>query len=127
MNTRVSTIALVVVLCSAFTTVNRVKAQEVIDPAQDQSDHSGIFGEAKTSSPSAISSDPAKWRADRVAQLRQARALYRSQQRVARLEHNLWIGHQPLRPNWNAVPTMSSRYNYSRTIYVPVYVGPRQR
>lgn len=55
-----------------------------------------------------------------TAELRQARALYRSQQRVARLEHNLWMGYEPLRPNWNALPMMSSRYP-NRRVYVPVF------
>ena len=59
-----------------------------------------------------------------VAELRQARALYRANQRVARFEYNLWIGHEPLRPNWNAVPMMSSRYGNHR-FYVPVYVYSR--
>ena len=59
-----------------------------------------------------------------VAELRQARALYRSNQRVARLEYNLWMGYEPLRPNWNAVPMMSSRYS-NRKLYVPVYVWAR--
>ncbi|NND99644.1 MAG: hypothetical protein HKN47_20190 [Pirellulaceae bacterium] len=60
-----------------------------------------------------------------ASELRQARALYRSQQRIARLEHNLWMGYEPLRPNWSAVPMMSSRYSGRRTIYVPVFVRPR--
>lgn len=59
-----------------------------------------------------------------TAELRQARALYRAQQRVARLEYNLWMGHEPLRPSWNAVPMMSSRYA-PRQVYIPVYVYPR--
>ena len=59
-----------------------------------------------------------------VAELRQARALYRANQRVARLEYNLWMGHEPLRPRWNSIPMMSSRYTNNR-IYVPVYVYPR--
>jgi hypothetical protein len=59
-----------------------------------------------------------------VAELRQARGLYRARQRMARLEYNLWMGHEPLRPSWNSVPMMSSRYT-SRRIYVPVYVHTR--
>jgi hypothetical protein len=59
-----------------------------------------------------------------VAELRQARAIHRSNQRVARLEYNLWMGHEPLRPNWNSIPMMSSRYT-NRRIYVPVYVRSR--
>ena len=59
-----------------------------------------------------------------TAELRQARALYRAQQRVARLEYNLWMGREPLRPNWNSVPMMSSRYTRQR-VYVPVYLYTR--
>ena len=58
-----------------------------------------------------------------AAELRQARALYRARQRTARLEYNLWMGYEPLRPNWNAVPMMTSRYS-NRRIYVPMYVNP---
>ena len=57
-------------------------------------------------------------------ELRTARAIYRANQRVARMEYNLWVGHEPLRPRWNAVPMMSSRYS-NRTYYVPVYVYNR--
>ena len=60
-----------------------------------------------------------------ASEIRQARALHRSQQRDARIEHNLWIGYEPLRPNWNALPMMSSPYAYKRTIYVPVYIRTR--
>lgn len=59
-----------------------------------------------------------------VAELRQARALYRANQRVARLEYNLWMGIEPLRPKWNSIPMMSSRYG-PRKLYVPVYVYQR--
>jgi hypothetical protein len=57
-------------------------------------------------------------------EMRTARAIYRANQRVARLEHNLWIGHEPLRPRWNAVPMMSSRYGNPK-FYVPVYIYNR--
>ncbi|GAA5508252.1 hypothetical protein [Novipirellula caenicola] len=56
------------------------------------------------------------------AELRQARALYRSQQRIARQEYNLWMGREPLRPSWNAIPMTSSRYAPRHTYYVPVYI-----
>lgn len=59
-----------------------------------------------------------------VAELRQSRALFRANQRVARLEYNLWMQRTPLRPNWNALPMMSSRYT-ARRVYVPIYVNPR--
>ena len=55
-----------------------------------------------------------------AAELRQARALYRSQQRIQRLEMYQWMGYEPLRPNWPTVPSMTSRYQ-NRIIYVPVY------
>jgi hypothetical protein len=74
----------------------------------------------KASKPVASNSDVRKSRMS-VAELRQARALHRSNQRVARLEYNLWMGHEPLRPNWNSIPMMSSRYT-PRRVYVPVYV-----
>jgi hypothetical protein len=55
-------------------------------------------------------------------EIRIARARYRGRQRVARLEHNLWMGYEPLRPQWSSVPTMTSRYAPPRTYYIPVYV-----
>jgi hypothetical protein len=57
-------------------------------------------------------------------QLRTARAIYRANQRVARMEHNLWMGHEPLRPRWNSIPMMSSRYTNPK-FYVPVYIYNR--
>ena len=57
-------------------------------------------------------------------ELRTARAIYRANQRVARMERNLWIGHEPLRPRWNAIPMMSSRYTNPK-FYVPVYIYNR--
>ncbi|MCA9135799.1 MAG: hypothetical protein KDB00_03545 [Planctomycetales bacterium] len=60
-----------------------------------------------------------------AASLRQSRAQYRSQQRIERLERNLWAGYEPLRPNWNSIPMMSSRYPYRSGIFVPLYVFPR--
>lgn len=60
-----------------------------------------------------------------AAEMRQARAQFRSQQRIERLERNLWAGYEPLRPNWNSIPMMSSRYPYRNTFVVPIYVLPR--
>ena len=34
-----------------------------------------------------------------AAEMRQARAQYRAQQRMERMERNLWAGYEPLRPN----------------------------
>lgn len=55
-----------------------------------------------------------------AAELRQARALYRSQQRIQRLEMYQWMGYEPLRPNWATIPSMTSRY-HNPVVYVPVY------
>jgi hypothetical protein len=57
-----------------------------------------------------------------VNHLRQQRAAYQYNQRIARIEANAWLGHDPLRPSWSAVPMMSSHYAGRRTIVVPVYV-----
>ena len=48
-----------------------------------------------------------------AAELRQARALERRRQRVARMEANAWAGYSPLRPNVDADP-----YSQSRTVSV---------
>jgi hypothetical protein len=56
------------------------------------------------------------------ARLRQQRALYRDQQRVARIEANAWIGYEPLRPGWSSVPMMSSRFPDRQRIVIPVFV-----
>lgn len=60
-----------------------------------------------------------------AAELRQARAQFRTQQRIERMERNLWSGYEPLRPNWNSVPMMSSRYADRNIVVVPFYVLPR--
>ncbi len=80
-------------------------------------------GKTEVSVPVVSNSDVRKSRMS-TAELRQARALYRSNQRAARLEYNLWMGYEPLRPNWNSIPMMSSRYT-ARRLYVPVYVHAR--
>ena len=57
-----------------------------------------------------------------AAELRQARALYQSEQRIRRLEAYKWMGYEPLRPNWASIPAMTSPYPWRQTIYVPVYI-----
>ena len=57
-----------------------------------------------------------------VNRLRQQRAAYSYNQRLSRIEANAWIGHEPLRPSWSALPMMSSRYPARRTITVPYYI-----
>jgi hypothetical protein len=123
MNVRLTATTFAVVLICTFTATNGISAQEL--PAPQEKAKTNIFADAEKSPQSSRSTDPAQLKAQRVAQLRQARALYRSQQRIARLEHNLWMGYEPLRPNWNSVPMMSSRYNDRRTIYVPVHLLAR--
>ena len=61
---------------------------------------------------------------EKVTELRQQRALYRANQRVARMEYNQWMGHEPLRPRWSPMPMMNSRYA-PPTIVVPVYIHSR--
>lgn len=48
-----------------------------------------------------------------AAELRQARALERRRQRVARMEANAWAGYSPLRPTIDADP-----YSQLRTLHV---------
>ncbi|MGB7345325.1 MAG: hypothetical protein WBD20_14010 [Pirellulaceae bacterium] len=120
---RFTSFAFATVLFVSLASVSGVSAQELV-PANPDS-LTGIFDKAKESASPSLSPSPSELKAARAAELRQSRALYRSQQRIARLEHNLWTGHEPLRPNWNSVPMMSSRYDYRRTIYVPVYIRAR--
>ena len=61
---------------------------------------------------------------EKVAELRQQRALYRANQRMARMEYNQWMGREPLRPRWSPMPMMNSRYA-PPTIFVPVFINPR--
>jgi hypothetical protein len=72
-------------------------------------------------SPSAVV-EPRVTKSESVMRLRQQRAIYRYNQRVARMEADAWMGHEPLRPSWSSLPMMSSRYPDRRTIIVPVYV-----
>ncbi len=52
---------------------------------------------------------------------RQARAIEKANQRLARMEYNLWIGYNPSRPQWSAIPMTQSRYA-PRQFHVPIYV-----
>lgn len=61
---------------------------------------------------------------DKVTELRQLRALYRANQRRARMEYNQWFGQAPLRPRWSPMPMMNSRYA-PPTVIVPVFINPR--
>lgn len=87
---------------------------------RDNDEVSSLFASMETEASPTSASDV---RASQMtaSEIRQARALYRSRQRVARLESNLWMGYEPLRPSWNAIPMTSSRYAPRRTYYVPVY------
>ena len=57
-------------------------------------------------------------------EIRQARALYQMRQRIARLERNAWLGYDPLRPQWTAIPMTNSGFQPRRVLRVPVYVHP---
>lgn len=57
-----------------------------------------------------------------IERIRQERANYRYNQRIARLEANAWMGYEPLRPSWSSLPMMSSRYPDRPTIIIPVFV-----
>tara|TARA_R110002049_G_scaffold2750_2_gene21479 strand:- start:269024 stop:269386 length:363 start_codon:yes stop_codon:yes gene_type:complete len=91
------------------------------DTGKGQSDAVSSLFESLETSPNPSSASDLRTSPMTAAELRQARALYRSRQRIARLERNLWIGHEPLRPNWGSTPMTSSRYSPNRTYYVPVY------
>ncbi len=134
----------VMVLLAVITGVSATTAQEVDDAALDldapigQPELNDVGpiagpGDLKPAQPVTLyrsaeqSSQAANMRgptAMTAAQLRQARALYRSQQRIQRLEMYKWLGYEPLRPHWVTIPSMTSRYQ-NRTIYVPVYIYNR--
>lgn len=53
-----------------------------------------------------------------AAELRQARALEKHRQRVARMEANAWAGYSPLRPTVSANPFMQPRHTVVRPYYI---------
>ena len=116
--------ACVTALSSSVLTTGYVVAQDPFSETIDPIERIKLFESLDQPEASSSQSDVRRSRAS-VAELRQARAAYRANQRVARLEHNLWVGYEPLRPKWNAVPMMTSRYSSRRVIYVPVYVRSR--
>ncbi|MEL6106126.1 MAG: hypothetical protein AAFU85_08820 [Planctomycetota bacterium] len=73
----------------------------------------------QSASDRAVSSRPS------AAELRQARAQFRARQRMMRMERNLWAGYEPLRPNWNDIPMMTSRFSTSYRTIVPIYLYQR--
>ena len=105
------------------TTANAQELNPVVDPppAPAVDERVSIFPAQAAAHPS--ETDEARYRRT-AREMRTARAIFRANQRVARLERNLWLGYEPLRPRWNAVPMMSSRYNNPK-FYVPVYVYNR--
>jgi hypothetical protein len=109
-------------IAASFAVLGTVSAQEpAIVPADsgvDPFEQVSLFDSA----PAAVTS-PSQDRPSRmsVSELRQQRGLYRANQRMARIEYNLWMGYEPLRPQFNSTPMMSSRYP-NRRIYVPIYV-----
>ncbi len=61
-------------------------------------------------------------RSTQAQRLRQQRAMYQEQQRLARIEANLWMGYEPLRPSWPSSPSMTSRYRSNRVMVIPYFV-----
>ena len=58
--------------------------------------------------------------AEMLLELRRQRAAKLARLRAMRLQQQLRSGYSPLRPSWNAIPMMKSRYSRP-VIYVPVY------
>lgn len=56
-----------------------------------------------------------------LQELRRQRAKEMARLRALRLQQQIRSGYSPLRPRWNAIPMMSSRYSRP-VVYVPVYV-----
>jgi hypothetical protein len=56
-----------------------------------------------------------------LQELRRQRAEEMARLRALRLQQQIRSGYSPLRPRWNAIPMMSSRYSRP-VVYVPVYV-----
>lgn len=61
-------------------------------------------------------------RSTQAQRLRQQRALFQEQQRLARIEANQWMGYEPLRPSWPTTPSMASGYRANRVIIIPYLV-----
>ncbi|MEM1070460.1 MAG: hypothetical protein AAGG48_18455 [Planctomycetota bacterium] len=109
-----------VFLAAAFCLIGTVNAQEPMAGPADANEAISLFETGPDTAVSPSQSRPSKMS---VAELRQQRGLYKANQRMARIQYNLWIGHEPLRPRFNSVPMMSSRYQFRR-LYVPVYIRP---
>lgn len=115
-----------VLIAASIAVLGTVSAQEpailLAEPAAHDADRVSLFD---TDTP-AVAATPSDARQSKmsVAELRQQRGLYKANQRMARIQYNLWMGHEPLRPKFNSIPMMSSRYSHQR-IYVPVYVHTR--
>ena len=62
-----------------------------------------------------------KERLAKVHELRVRRAQFQSYSRLLRTERNLWLGYEPLRPNWPTPPQSASRYSHVNRIVVPIY------
>lgn len=116
-------VALLAAISSGIASSPAAMSQEnELSPETPAAERVSIFDAAKDSEhPSEAYYGPARMTPQ---QLRTARAIFRANQRVARMEHNLWMGHEPLRPRWNSIPMMSSRYNNPK-FYVPVYIYNR--
>ena len=105
---------LAVVVLASFGVSSSSLAQEAWVPAIDSNTPLVLTRSGSDSEPQAYPS---------AAELRQQRALFRSQQRLERIERNAWLGHEPLRPSFNAIPMMTSRYLPPQVFYFPFVWG----
>lgn len=114
-----------VLIAASIATCGTLSAQEpaiiLAEPAAPQAERVSIF---ETTAPVGATESETRVSKMSVAELRQQRALYKANQRMARIEYNLWMGYEPLRPKFNSIPMMSTRYSTQR-LYVPVYVHGR--
>lgn len=120
--------AFIVAVCGALGWTSTAAAQRPTGSAASRSTNSAVdrielFDSLESSFTGTKPSDLATSKMS-IEEMRQARAVYRANQRIQRLERNLWMGYEPLRPQWNSVPMMNSRYTPRRS-YVPVYLYSR--
>jgi len=102
--------------------IGNASAQD-LGPA-DPIDVSALFASMDTE-PSPSSASDLRDTQRSASEIRQTRALYQANQRMARLERNRWLGLEPLRPNWSATPMTTSHHTPRNTYFVPVYVYGR--
>lgn len=122
MNMPIRTLALLAMFATVTTvaTAQNPRRSSISRPSSNQSfDRVQLFNSLEDRSNSGRTS-PSEASRRTAKEIRQDRAMYEARQRMLRHQRNLWMGYEPLRPQWNGVPSMSSRYQ-PPTIYIPVY------